>query len=193
MLSQTDQVYIGLGESEVSVGDQFTVIRNREQVFDPDTKRLLGYHVDVLGWIEIEEPHSDTSTAVIRMSASEIEVGDRIVPRAPAVLDIEVGPSPQGVDGRITFFPSSRVIMGNIDFVYLNRGELDGLAVGSPLEVYRHGWNAREVARDARVEVPDRVIAQLLVVQAQAETAVAFVTHTAEELELGDYFRGTVE
>jgi L-lysine 2,3-aminomutase len=43
------------------------------------------------------------------------------------------------------------------------------------------------------VEVPDRVIAQLLVVRAQPETAVALVTHTEEELELGDHFRGAGE
>ena len=32
--------------------------------------------------------------------------------------------------------------MGMTDYVYLNRGELDGLEVGSPLEVYRTGWQA---------------------------------------------------
>ena len=40
------------------------------------------------------------------------------------------------------------------------------------------------------MRVPDRVVAQLLVVRAQPESSVAIVTHTAEELELGDHFRG---
>jgi nucleoid-associated protein YgaU len=193
MLSQGDRVYIGIGGSEVSVGDQFSVFRTREKVFDPDTNRLLGYHVDMLGWVEVIEPKAETSLASIRLSASEIEIGDRIVRRELPVLDVAVGSSPQGVDGKISFFPSSRVLMGSIDYVYLNRGELDGLEVGSPLEVYRTGWIASEPARKTKVEVPDRVIAQLLVVRAQPETAVAMITHTETELELGDRFRGTTE
>jgi hypothetical protein len=193
MLSQGDQVYIGIGDPDVSVGDQFSVFRMREKVFDPDTNRLLGYHVDMLGWVEVIEPKAETSLVSIRLSASEIEIGDRIVRRELPVLNVAVGSSPEGVDGKISFFPSSRVLMGSIDYVYLNRGELDGLEVGSPLEVYRTGWIASEPARKTKVEVPDRVIAQLLVVRAQPETAVAMITHTETELELGDRFRGTTE
>jgi hypothetical protein len=127
------------------------------------------------------------------MSVSEIVIGDRIVPREDPLLDIEIGPSPEGVDGRISFFPAGRVVMGEVDFVYLNRGQLDGLAVGSPLEVYRRGWKTVDVTRNAGVLVPDRVIATLIVVRAQSETAVAMVTHSQTEIVLGDSFRGAVE
>jgi nucleoid-associated protein YgaU len=193
MLSQGDQVYVGLGEQEASVGDQFTIFRTQEKVFDPDTNRLLGYHVKLLGWVEVEETDAESSLALVRMSAEEMELGDRVMPRERPVLDIEVAASPKNVDGRISFFPSSRVLMGSTDYVYLNRGELDGLQVGSPLEVYRSGWQAPEPARDTRVAVPDRVIARLLVVRARRQSAVALIRHTETELELGDHFRGAPE
>ena len=193
MLSQGDRVYIGLGEQNASVGDQFTVFRAQEKVFDPDTNRLLGYHVKLLGWVEVEETDAEASVAVIRMSAAEMELGDRVMPRERPILDIEVAASPKNVDGRISFFPASRVLMGTADYVYLNRGELDGLQVGSPLEVYRNGWQAPEPARDTRVEVPDRVIGRLLVVRARRQSAVALIRHTETELELGDRFRGALE
>jgi len=190
MLGQGDRVYIGLGDEAASVGDQFTIFRTREKVFDPDTGRLLGYHVELLGWAEVLEPDAEASLAEIRMSAAEMQLGDRVMPREPPLLDIEVAASPENVDGQISFFPSSRVLMGSADYVYLNRGEIDGLQVGSPLEVYRSGWLAPEPARDTRVEVPDRVIARLLVVRARPESAVAVVRHTETELQLGDHFRG---
>jgi hypothetical protein len=193
MLSQGDRVYVGLGEQDASVGDQFTIFRTQEKVYDPDTNRLLGYHVILLGWVEVEETAAETSLAVIRMSGAEMELGDRVMPRERPILDIEVTASPKNVDGRISFFPSSRVLMGTADYVYLNRGELDGLQVGSPLEVYRAGWQAPEPARDTRVEVPDRVIADLLVVRARRQSAVALIRHTETELELGDHFRGAAE
>jgi len=193
MLSQGDRVYVGLGGQDASVGDQFTIFRTQEKVFDPDTNRLLGYHVKLLGWVEVEETDAEASLAVIQMSGAEMEIGDRVMPRERPILDVEVAASPKNIDGRISFFPSSRVLMGTADYVYLNRGELDGLQVGSPLEVYRTGWQAPEPARDTRVEVPDRVIAKLLVVRARRQSSVALVRHTETELELGDHFRGAPE
>ncbi len=193
MLSQGDRVYIGLGGDAVSAGDEFTVFRTQEKVIDPDTNRLLGYHVNMLGWVEVQEVDAEASLAVVRMSAGDMELGDRVMPREKPVLDVEVMASPKNIDGRISFFPASRVLMGTADYVYLNRGELDGLEVGSPLEVYRAGWEAPEPARDTRVDVPDRVIANLLVVRARQQSAVALVQHTETELQLGDHFRGAAE
>jgi hypothetical protein len=77
--------------------------------------------------------------------------------------------------------------------VYLNRGALQGLEVGSPLEVYRQSFLANETTRNERVRVPERVVAQLLVVKTDPNTAVAYVAHTNTELSLGDHFRGAHE
>jgi hypothetical protein len=81
-------------------------------------------------------------------------------------------------------------MMATTDFVYLNRGEMDGVSVGNLLAVYREGWKAREVARNEHVQIPDRPIADLLVVSTRPETSVALITNTESELELGDRFRG---
>ncbi len=190
MLSQGDQVYVGFGAGDTRPGDRYTVFRMRERVFDPDTGRLLGYHVDVLGWVEVEEPGAEASLAVIRKSDAEVERSDRIMPREEPQLEIPVLSSPQGLEAKVSFFAKSRTMMAMSDFVYLNRGTLDGVEVGSPLEVYRPAYVAAETARDTRVEVPDRVIAQLLVVKSEPNSSVAFVTHTEDELELGDRVRG---
>jgi hypothetical protein len=190
LMSQEDGLYIGLGEGEVEVGDEFTLFRTNQKVMDPDTGELLGYHVDFLGWVKVEETFAETSLATIRMSTGEIEKGDRVMPREPLPPEIDVHATPDGVEGKITFFPGRRVLLGFADFVYLNRGTLDGLEVGSPLEVYRVGYRAAEPSRDETVAVPDRVIAKMLVVRAEDQTAVAMVMSTDTELELGDRFRG---
>jgi hypothetical protein len=190
LLAQEDGLYIGLGEDEVKVGDEFTVFRTNQPVTDPDTGALLGYHVDFLGWVKVEETSPETSLARIRMSTREIEQGDRIMPREVLPTQIEVLSTPDGVEGKITYFPGRRTLLGFQDFVYLNRGTLDGLQVGSPLEVYRAGYPAKETTRDETVAVPDRVVAKMLVVRTEEQTAVAMVTSTEGELELGDRFRG---
>src|SRR4029453_7525472 len=57
LMSQEDRVYIGLGEDEVKVGDEFTLFRtnDNEKVLDPETGAVLGYHVDFVGWVKVEE------------------------------------------------------------------------------------------------------------------------------------------
>jgi nucleoid-associated protein YgaU len=192
LLTQEDKVYVGLGEDEVKVGDEFTVFRTNQKVLDPDTGAVLGYHVDFVGWVKVAETSPETSIAEIRMSTGEIEEGDRVMPREPLPPEIDVKPTPAGVDGKITFFPGHRVVIGMQDFVYLNRGTLDGLEVGSPLEVYRAGYPADEPTRDEKVAVPDRVVAKMLVVRAEEQTAVALVMAADTELALGDHFRGEV-
>jgi hypothetical protein len=94
------------------------------------------------------------------------------------------------VEGRVSFLPNQRTHMGSLDYVYLNRGTIDGVEVGSPLEVYREGFPTRDNALDERVRVGDRVVADLLVVRAQPETSVALVRKTHEEIRFGDHFRG---
>jgi hypothetical protein len=193
MLAQMDRVYIGLGEGEVQVGDQFDIIRDTEKVFDPDSSRVLGHHVVTLGWLEVRDVHSETSLATIELSMEDIGVGDRLIPRRPETLDIPIQPSPEDISGKIVFFPRSRVVIGPLDFVYLNRGTLDGLEAGSPLEVIRGGQLVNEPVRGERVEVPERVVAKLLVVDAQPETAVALVAETETDLNVGDDFRGATQ
>jgi hypothetical protein len=190
MLSQGDRVWVGLGEDEVEVGDQFTIFRVQEKVYDPETGRMLGYHVQILGWAGILEPHGETSLAEIKESTIDIVKGDQLMARKPRVREIAIQSSPEAVEGQISFLAEQRRLVGTMEYVYLNRGTLDGLEVGSPLEVYRKGYMAREEVRGAQVQVPDRVVADLLVVKAQPEASVALIRHTEEELALGDHFRG---
>lgn len=190
LLTQQDRVYIGLGESETEVGDQYLAFRTNKKVFDPDNGRLLGYHIEVLGWVEVEETFPETSLARIRMSSEGIEKGDHLIPRKDLPTEIALQESPTDVEGKISFFPDNRVLLGLDDFVYINRGTDDGLTVGSPLEVYRPGHKTMEPARRVRVAVPDHVIANLLVVRANTEASVAVVTKFETELKLGDRFRG---
>ncbi len=193
MLSQGDGVFVGLPEGDTQPGDQYTIFRVQEKVFDPESGRVLGHHVEILGWLEIERSHPESSLATIRESFGEIEVGDRMMPRDPVPAEVAILDSPGDVDGRISFFADKRTVMGTQDFVYLNRGALQGLEVGSPLEVYRQSFLAEEVTRNEKVRVPERVVAQLLVVKANPNTAVAYVAGTNTELALGDHFRGAQE
>lgn len=184
-------VYLSLGEGEVAKGDRFTVVRSEETVRDPETHRSMGVFVDRLGWVEVVAVHADSAEAVIRQSAREMQAGDRLLPRTEPSSEIPVRAATPPVEGQIAFLGATRTINGGQDVVFLNRGSEHGLMVGSPLVAFRPGDLARDPEFGEQRLLPDHVLADLVVVSAEPQTAVAVVTHASQELTRGDWFRGS--
>jgi hypothetical protein len=193
-LSDQSEVVIGLGNGEVQVGDQFDIFRTEARVTDLDTGMQYGWATNQLGWLEVTRVDEESSQALIRASRSEIQRGDQLLPRRVRSADIPIGSSPGPVEGRIVHTPDRRLQMSQTDIVYLDRGTRDGISVGSPLEIYRplgdHG-KAIDSAQNQERRIADHVVAKLLVVDVYDDTSVAVVTHTTEELNRGDSFRGS--
>jgi hypothetical protein len=188
-LAEHDTVFLGLGQGEVKAGDQFTVFKATEKVIHPETGALIGHHVDVLGWVEVKEVTGETATAEVRQSYSEMRRGDRVLPREKFASQVELRAARQPIEGQVLFMPDSRTQSASADVVYVDRGAVDGLAVGNVLDVYRPGVAASETTRGTQVRTPDWVVAKLLVVSTQEESAVGIVTHATTEIERGDLFR----
>ena len=184
-----DIVYLGLGEGDTKVGDRFTIFEVVEQVRDIGSNRILGHHVDVLGWLEVRKLTGDTSIGEIQVSYAEVPRGARILARSEVSRHVTVTRTPEANEGNIVFLPSSKTVTADGDYVYLNRGELDGLEVGSELEVMDRGGIYNDVPRDVDVQTPDHKVATLVVVTVEPQTAVAFVLNAARELEVGDSVR----
>ena len=193
-LSEHSEVVIGLGHGEVQVGDQFDVFRTQARVTDLDTGMHYGWATNQLGWLEVTRVDEESARAVVRASRSEIQRGDHLLPRRVRSSEIPIGASPGPVEGRVVHTPDRRLQMAQTDIVYLDRGARDGLAVGSPLEIYRSLGNqgkSVDSAQNQERRIADHVVAKLLVVDVYDDTAVAGVTHTTEELNRGDSFRGS--
>ena len=191
-LAEGDPVYVGVGEGDVEVGDRFTIFRVLEEVRDVETRRVLGHHVENLGWLEIKELTGDTSIGQIRQSFAEIARGTRVLARAELPRHVTLRTTPDAIEGRIVFLPSERTVMPDGGYVYLNRGEFHGVEVGSELEVYEAGGIHNDAARRVDVQTPDHGVATLVVVSVQPESSVAFVLRSARELEVGDLVRPAV-
>lgn len=190
-LAQGDEVYLGIGDGEVSAGEQFTIFREIEPVYDVGKKRKLGYHVDVLGWLEVVDVQGGSALARVVQSRSALLRGDQVIPRRPMPAQVDVRTSPAALEGAIVFTPDDRTQMGDGDHVYLNRGSLHGFEAGSEVEVYVPGSRRSDRVSGRKVMTPDHVVGQLVLVEVQPKTAVAYVTHTTRSLEVGDLVRPT--
>jgi hypothetical protein len=191
-LASGDEVILGMGEGDVEIGDRFSVFIAIEEVRDPETLRLLGHHVDPLGWVEVKELTGDTSIAEIRTSYSEIRRGARVIPRDPPPTSVELRTTPDVIEGMVVFLPSERALMADGGYVYLNRGEFHGVEVGSELEVFDPGAIVEERARRVDVRTPDQTVARLVVVSVEPDSAVGFVLWSKRELIVGDTVRAMV-
>jgi hypothetical protein len=194
MLTDHTEVVIGLGAGEVQVGDQFDIFRTEARVIDLDTGMHYGWATKQLGWLEVTRVDEESARAIIRMSRYEIERGDHLLPRRVRSMDIPLAASPGPVEGRVVHTPDRRLQMSQSEVVYLDRGTKDGLVVGSPVEIYRRLGDKGSAVDDVQKQerrIADHVVAKLLVVDVYDDTAVAVVTHTTEELNRGDHFRGS--
>ena len=188
-LAEGDLVDLGIGDGQVEIGDEYTIFRDATPVRDLDGGRLLGYHVDILGWMVVRKITGESATAEVRMSNSEMHRGDLAIPRVILPVEVAIKTSPEGIDGQIVFMPDSRTTMGGGDHVYLNRGSLHGFEVGSHVEAFTPGRLTKDRATGARVMTPDRIDAQMVLVEVKPDTSVAYVVRAARELELGDRVR----
>lgn len=191
-LAAGDPVVIGMGEGDVEVGDQFTIFRVVEQVRDVETNRILGHHVDVLGWVEVRTLTGDTSIAEIRTSYAEMRRGVRVMPRKRIERHVTAQTTPDAIEGKVIFLPGERTVMADGDYVYLNRGEFHGVEVGSELEVYEPGLVINDRPRRVDVRTPDHCVARLIVVSVTSDSSVAFVLTSTRELVVGDDVRPVV-
>jgi LysM domain len=188
-LAEGDPVYLGVGEGDTQVGDRFTIFESVEIVRDVDSNRVLGHHVDVLGWLEVRELTGDTSIGEIVASYSEVRRGARILARPVPSRFVTMMRTPEANPGQIVFLPSTRTVMADGGYVYLNRGELHGLEIGSELEVFDESEIRNDPARGVDVQTPEHKVGTVVVVSVESETAVAYVLNSSRELEVGDAVR----
>ncbi len=188
-LAAGDSVVLGMGEGDVEVGDQFTIFQTIEEVRDVESNRVLGHHVDILGWLEVKELTGDTALAEIRESFSLVKRGARVMARPTVPRSVMARSTPDAIEGKIVFLPAERAVMADGGYVYLNRGEFHGVEVGSELEVFDSGTIVNDRSRRVDVRTPDHRVARLVVVTVTAESSVAFVLTSSRELMVGDDVR----
>ena len=188
-LAEGDDVYLGVGECEVFIGDEFTIFRDPEPVYDVGRGGKLGYHVEILGWARIKQASGASAIAEIIESRSALKRGDQLIPRERVATEVDVTYTPSATEGAVVFAPEDRTQMGDGDHVYLNRGSIHGFKAGSEVEVYLPGSRRTDRVSGRKVQTPDHIVAQLVLVEVQANTSVAYITETSRSLEVGDLVR----
>lgn len=178
LLGMGDVTYVKLIKpEEFAPGDQLTLYRRIQEVFHPANKRYLGNLYIMIGLASITRITQDLATVRVVRSYGPITSGDgamRFVPPAPP----EPAPADRtapDVTGQIVALPHQTLLIGQSNFVYIDRGGNDGFYVGDRLDVFRLGAG-----------LPMRWIGEIKILALEESTATALVVRSTANILSGD-------
>lgn len=169
----------------VSPGTKFSVVRADRRVFHPKTGANLGWLMRVLGDAEVTCGGEKTSTVQLTRMRDAGGVGDYLVPLEPPPPEIVLaGKSvldclPPGCeDGMIVAFDEDRLLVGEQDLAFIDRGAASGAVPGQVYIIYRESYPEGPV-----------VVGELQVLRTGERTAAVLITTSIQEVQVGDLLR----
>jgi peptidoglycan-associated lipoprotein len=183
LFGQGDPLYLRLASTtDAKVGDRFTLFRPTTHIYHPVTRDYMGRMVVMVGIIEIaKEPGEGVTEARVVRSFDSITPGDLLKPyeAPPPVPTQQVTSGP--VSGIVLDFMTPRQLTGQSEIIYIDRGEMDGVALGDRFSVSHRGKRLSPTSRN-----PDQAVAEIRIISLQARTATAYVSHSTDAIRRGD-------
>ncbi|MEC4684792.1 MAG: LysM peptidoglycan-binding domain-containing protein [Nitrospirota bacterium] len=176
LIGKDDLVYIKLYNNAVPEnGKKFYAERSLGVIRHPSTGEVLGNLIELTGVIEVTGREAGFTKAKVIKSFIEIQKGDPIDNYYPIEsFPLVKGKSP-AVSGTVVAARDLRLISGNYDIVYIDRGSVDGVVPGSTFTL-------------VSAEKPNRPIGKIQVISTRQKSATAIVTKSKTAITRGDYF-----
>ena len=208
MMATLDTVYMSYDSGNPPIpGERLVVYSPTREVKDPETRKVVGYLVEIMGEIEVDSVARKAAEGTIMKAINPVERGYRVGPLRRVFRRIEAtdadrsasglvmatltGTGPMNVKIRKTrrSLPSE-TLAGDEQFVVVDLGANDGVKVGNVLEIVRKGdeYTPKRVFNVPYEEGwPRRVIGALLVVEVQENLSLAVSVFSRREIEQGDH------
>jgi hypothetical protein len=187
-LGKDDKVYVRGNLNGVS---SFQVFRPGAPLKDPVTKKVIAYEAVYLGSVKVHaeaKPGSDVHTMIVASSKQEMGVGDRLMPAPPTAIRNYVPHQPdQQVESRVVSVYSGVNFAGQNEVVSINRGSLDGIDVGTVLQVYTLGKTVRDTtAKNQSIKLPDEQNGTLFIFRVFNHISYGLIMQVTEPVQVGD-------
>jgi hypothetical protein len=200
--AQEDRVYLGEGDRVYVRGDlhgatAFQVFRPSKALRDPDTNQIVAHEAAYVGAARLVKeavPGVDVHTFVVTHSVQEMGVGDRLLPTPPTPLRNYVPHAPQqAVAARVMSTATESNYAAQSQVVTVNRGTLDGLDVGSVLQLYHLGQAVQDPESKgflgfgkAKLRLPDEQYGELFIFRVFGHVAYGLVMQVTAPVQIGD-------
>jgi len=193
-LSEGNRAYV---RGDLHGAESFQVFRPGKALVDPDTGRVIAWEAGFIGAVRVvtaARPGVDVHTVEVTRSVQEMSVGDRLLPVPPAPLRNYVPHAPlQPVTARVISVPNDMRNAAQSQVVAVNRGSLDGLDVGSVLQLYHLGQTVTDPASKGflgfgktKLRLPDEQIGELFIFRAFGRVSYGLIMQVTGPVQVGD-------
>ncbi len=165
-------------------GPDWQIVRDTENLIDPDSKEVLGQEARYLGEVLIKQ-YGTPASAEIVSATEEVFSGDRLLVRPPEqALTNFVPHAPEtAIAGRIISIYSGVEEAGPLSVVAINRGAEAGLELGHVLSINRAGRaikNPQAKQANKQIQLPDERIGVLMVFRVFERVSYALIMQASE-------------
>jgi len=200
--TQENHVYLGRGDKAYVKGDlkggtTFQVFHPGEPLRDPVTGKLLGYEAVYLGTVSVKaaaKSPDEASTMTVLTAAQEMGTGDRLIAAPPIALTNYVPhPPSQRLNAHVASIYGGVSSAGQNQIVTVNRGALDGLDIGTVLQLYHTGQTVADPTAKTswfksqpKVKLPDEQYGDLFIFRVFKHVSYGLIMQVTEPVEVGD-------
>jgi LysM domain len=195
--TQEGRVFLGKNDKAYVRGDlkdqtSFQVFRPGKPLKDPITKKIIGYEAAYLGSVKLTragQAVDEAHTFSVVIAKEEMGVGDRLVPVPPApVLNYVPHPPPKPIDAYVASIYGGVANAGQNQIVAINRGQADGIDVGTVLELYRSGTTIVDKTEGEKenVRLPDEKYGTLFIFRVFNGISYGLIMQVTDSVQIGD-------
>ncbi|MFC5551181.1 LysM peptidoglycan-binding domain-containing protein [Massilia aerilata] len=194
-LAEGDRIYV---RGALNGATSFQVFRPGKPLVDPDTGKVVAHEAAYVGTARLVKeagPGVDVHSFVVTSSVQEMGVGDRLLPTPPMPLRNYVPHAPaRPVTARIMAMASESNYASQSQVVTVNRGALDGLDVGSVLQLYHLGKTIQDPGGSkgilgfgkSTMRMPDEQFGELFIFRVFGHVSYGLVMQVTLPVEIGD-------
>jgi len=183
-----DLLYLRFSRA-VQRGEQFDVFRTGHSVEDIQNGGELGTLMHHLGKIEITDIQGGIYKGRVLYAFAEISRGDKLVPSIKIETNISSSVSLYNMRGQVVYLQDDTTEVSSSQIIAINLGKKQGLRAGMKFVVYHAGRVIQDVVTENDVQLPMERIASIMIISAEANSAMAFVTEAISPIHMGDHIR----
>jgi hypothetical protein len=192
-----NHLILGAGDTLYARGDfsdnssAYGVYRRGQDFVDPTTNEVLGIQALDIGSVRTKAMADDIGTFAVTRTTEEIRTGDRLMQTEERSIDSTFFPSApkQEVEGLLIAVEGGVTQIAALDVVALNRGERDGLVIGSVLSIFKQGGTIKDRIKGDVITLPDEKAGLLMVFRTYEKMSYGLVLEASRSLSVNDKVR----
>lgn len=186
IIGKGDEAYVSLVKGqEARIGDKFSIFEIVGEVIHPSTRQKMGYKIEPLGVLTITRKAKDVYTGVIEESYREIFKDARLKAFEPHSSEIVIKEKTASLEGVIISSWEDKVVLGEGDVVYIDKGKEDGLTIGNILDIYSKKEAIFDPLNKEKVPLPSTYMGRMVLIHTGQKTSTAFILNSKGAIYIG--------